>query len=318
MKKIKLEKLLDRVELKSKFNFKTFSGFALESIKAGEKRVAKIGYQFNIQDKVEPEIKLRLIQNTLDNFVYPEIMNRIEKGKLTSSFRLTKAHILLFTRHSKNKILLENEVMFNANCIWNEPDKVKIGQQVQASNIKKINKIFPRDNYHRNAAQIMIVKMTEGWQIAVDLVFDCNKVKERVNKAKRYLKSAENNLKEETWDPFINDVWSSTELLVQSILLIHYMGDYSVKQTHEQTLKLFKVHCDHENSPNEYFEHYKKMHSLRNPARYVTKMEKEFTIKPSDGKQYFDKTKEISEYVDNVLKVIDLNRQSDGGNYVQF
>ena len=47
-------------------------------------------------------------------------------------------------------------------------------------------------------------------------------------------------------------------------------------------------------------------------------MEKEFTIKPSDGKQYFDKTKEISEYVDNVLKVIDLNRQSDGGNYVQF
>ncbi len=317
-KKINLEKLLTRIELKSKFNFKTFTGFALESVNAGEKKVAKLGYQINIQDNIDIETKLRLIQNTLDNYVYPEIINRVERGQLKSTFRLTKAHVLLYTRHAKNKILLENEVMFNANCIWNEPDKIEIGKPVLGKEIKKLKKIFPRENYDTNAAQIMLVKMSYGWEIAVDLIFDRNKVKERINKSKRYFKSAENNLKDKNWDPFIDDIWTSTELAVQSILLIHYMGDYSVKQTHEQTLKLFKGHCEHNNSPKEFSKHYEKMHSLRNPARYVTNKEIEFKIELDEGEQYFQSTKKLLEYVENMLKIIDLNRKSDEKIMIQF
>lgn len=55
MPKIQLKKLLERVELKSKFNFETFTGFALKD--AGKGDMTKIGIQFNVNYDFDPELK---------------------------------------------------------------------------------------------------------------------------------------------------------------------------------------------------------------------------------------------------------------------
>ena len=86
MAKLDLKKFLDRVELKSKFNFESFTGFALED---SEKGTAKMGFQFNVNDSFESDLKNTLIQGILDNFVYPEIMHRVHNGKLLPSYKPT-------------------------------------------------------------------------------------------------------------------------------------------------------------------------------------------------------------------------------------
>jgi len=113
MARINLEKFLERAELKSKFNFKTFTCFSLESAEEGG--MTKLGIKLNENDNVDSELKNKIIQNTLEHYVYPEIMHRVYNHELKPTYKPYLVHILLNTQYSKNKILLGKETNFLAN-----------------------------------------------------------------------------------------------------------------------------------------------------------------------------------------------------------
>ena len=51
-----------------------------------------------------------MIFDILDNFVYPEVMRRVEKGLPSQNFRLYNVHLLMYADQTKNKILLNDKV----------------------------------------------------------------------------------------------------------------------------------------------------------------------------------------------------------------
>ena len=190
MTKLTLTNFLNRVELKSKIKFNTVTGFSLHGAEKGE--MVKIGFQFNIDNMLNMNPNM-LSQHMLDDFVYPEIMDRIARNKLEPTYRPTKAQILLNTNPTKNKVLLEHEVHFCVNCILKNQKIVKKNENIAFDRIQKITKIFPRPNFMPNSAHIMLLKFNSEWLIAMDLIYEKNKINSKMNSARDYLDSAQTN-----------------------------------------------------------------------------------------------------------------------------
>ncbi|MCH7590832.1 hypothetical protein IIB34_07330, partial [PVC group bacterium] len=199
-----LKKFLSRVELKSKFNFETFTGIALESAEAGSR--FKMAFQINVNNEDNMEMKSFIIQTMLDNLVYPEIMHRVQNSELPPTYKPFLVHILLNTQHSKNKVLLGKETNFNANYILKQDRELKFNEKIKFDEVEKITKIFPKENYMGNSAHIMLLKIKNEWIGAIDLVFDRLKIKTKMSHVKEYLNSAEDNLEGKRWAPFVNDI----------------------------------------------------------------------------------------------------------------
>ena len=315
MAKLKLDKLLERVELKSKFKFETFTGFALNSGTKGS--LGKIGIQINVSNP-DSNMQNIIIQNTLDNYVYPEIMSRVYNQELDSSYRPGLVHILLNSRSSKNKILLDKETNFRANYIPENDRIFENNERINFDEVKKITKIFPKENYMVNSAHIMLLKFKHRWLACVDLVFDRAKIKSKMRSAKEFLDTAEHALREKQWSPFVSSIWQATELAALSLLLFTFQGDFSTRQDHEETKKRFKSLCKNENVPAKFGNHYDDIYMLRKPAIYCQGINGDFTIKEERAKEFLAAAHEMLSFVNKTLEVIDQNRTPSGEQIMKF
>ena len=298
--------------------FESFMGFALTGAKKKGDMVV-IGFQFNIDDGLEEFRKTSMAQHVLDDFVYPEIFRRIKEGVIQPVFRVNKAHVLMYSDYSRNDVLLNDEVKIKSNVKF-APNKVfKKGDEVKQGDIVDVLGLYPNQKNDPNAAHIMLMKFDGNWKFAADMIFDREKVRKRFSSADSFLQSAQINLQKKLWNPFIDNLFSVTELTAQSILLLRHYGKYSLKQSHEKTFLLFKGYCDTGNMPIKFFEHYKKMYELRKKARYLQGVHgKRFTIKKSDAEKYLLTTKEMMNHTNILLKGIDFRRKPKDGEYIDL
>lgn len=317
MAKITLKNLMSRVDLKSEFNFETFTGIALDAIeKEGEGRM---GFQFNVKYNSDPEIMNVIIQNMLDNLAYPEIMHRVYSGKLSPTYKASLIHILLYTKHSKNKVLLGNETQFSANFILKQDRQIKNSEKINFNEVKEITKIFPKENYCGDAAHIMLVKFKNKWVGGIDLVFDRLKIKTKMNSAKDFLDTAQSCLEEEKWAPFISNIYRAYELGALSSLLFIYQGNYSTRQDHKETLKRFKGFCKNYHAPSEYSEYFEKISSEIKSANYGTGVVTEhYTFDRPLAEKYLSTGYGLIDFINKILENIDNNRKSSGKNSMEF
>ena len=316
MAKINLKKLLKRIELKSKFNFETFTGFALEEAEKGG--MTSLGIQFNESDNVDGELKNTLIQNILHDYVYPEILHRVYNHELNPTYKPNLVHILLNTQHSKNKILLGKEINFLANFTLKDDRPLNDKEPVNFDEIQKITKIFPRENYMGNSAHIMLLRYKSKWLAGIDLVFDRLKIKTKMKSARDFLDTADYDLKQKKWAPFVTNTWRATELMVQSFLLFRYQGDFSRNQDHETTKKLFKSFCDHGNAPSKFWNCYDKLFVMYKPASYGTGTKGDFKIEETMARELLDTAFEMLDFVNKTLDAIDKNRKSSNEKTIGF
>ena len=315
MVKLKLDRLLERVELTSKFEFETFTGFALSSATKGD--LAKIGIQLNVNNP-DSNMQSTIIQNILDNYVYPEIMSRVYNQKLDPSYRPGLVHILLNSRSSKNKILLDKETNFLVNFTLENDRVIEDSELINFDEVKKITKIFPKENYMSNSAHIMLLKFKHRWLACIDLVFDRAKIKSKMRSAKEFLDNAEHTLHEKQWSPFVDSIWRVTELAALSLLLFTFQGSFSTHQDHEETKKRFKSLCKNENIPTKFGNHYDDIYMLRNSAVYCQGINGDFKIKEERATEFLATAHEMLSFVNKTLKIIDQNRMPSGEKIMGF
>jgi len=292
---------------KKSIKFKSFFGFALNTANSGEE--VGVGFQFNVDDKFSTEAKLTMTQHALDDFVYPEIMRRIAKKQLDPNFRLQKAHILFYSIYSKNDVLLNDNVRIDAIMQLEKGKSFKSGESVMESDCKDILGLYPSKKNDPNAAHILLVKFKNKWYFAADLIYDREKVRKKFVSSHEFLKSVENNLEKQLWEPFIDNLFSVTELTIQSILLLRHYNEYSRRQSHKKTREIFEGYCKQGNLPMTFLEHYDTLLELRKKGRYQQGVHgKKFSIKKTDAKKYVTLTKQLIAYVESLLKTVDKNR----------
>lgn len=298
-----------------KSSFDSVTGFALSSANPGE--LVSIGFQINVSD-TNNEMTLTLTQGILDSVVYPEIINRALEKKLDPKFQVLRyAHLIMFSNPSKNKLLLNDDVQIRALVECVDGKSVQVNDPIKATDIEKILAMYPSKKTDPNAAHILLAKLKGKWHFASDLIYSKKRVKNLVLTSEKFLDSATIALEKQNWGPFIDNLFSVNELLVQSILLLRYYQEYSKKQSHDKTSTLFKVFCESGNAPIEFFENFDKLWKLRRPARYLEGTNgDEFVLESKKAKEFVDVTIKIFEYVKNLIKNIDLKSTPAHGHYI--
>ena len=289
---------------KKKLKFDSFFGFAIsEAKKKGD--LVRIAFQFNVKDDFPPESKLIMTQHILDDVVYPEIMNRVKEGSLEPNFRLQHAHLLLYSDPSRNEILLNKDCRMIAKMKAVKGKVFENNQPVKEKDVEEIIGIYPNYNNDPNAAHIMLSKFKGKWYFAANLIYDRIKVQSLFNTSQKFLKSVCTSLEEENWSPFVDNLFSVTELSIQSILRLRHYNGYSRKQSHTKTRELLKGYCETGNAPMTFLENYDKLWALRKKARYLQGTGgKEFTIEKEKARQMLSVTEEMISYTKSLLQVI--------------
>ena len=130
----------------------------MESGKSGD--TVKIVTSLNCRDPYPPERRLLLIQQDLDDLVYPEVIARARNGTLPNNFVLTKAHVLMYGDESRNEVLLNDEVRFLAHILTKDGKELRPGP-VTDDNISDVAGLYPSEKNDPNAAHIMLLRIKE-------------------------------------------------------------------------------------------------------------------------------------------------------------
>jgi len=293
-----------------KITFPTVGGFATEN--ASEKdTTVKIGFKINCKDNIL-DIKQKLITTFLDEYVYPSVFLRAKQNKLAQEFKLFKAHIIMSEDPDKTEILLNDNVRFFGivkltNKTRNRGDPILVGD------IEDVLGIYPSEKNDPNAAHIMLLKLMSNWLISIDLFYNKEKNRYKMENAKSFLKAANICLREKLYGPFIDNLYSSTELGIQSILFQRPMRNFLPKsQLHYKTSKLFEDYSKLGNLEVRYWENYKKLRELRLRGRYLRGVKKIFNLDLPTSNDLVKTTTEFLEFVESSLKKSDKSNIPSG------
>jgi HEPN domain-containing protein len=291
-------------------------GIAAENKEENATKV-DIRFRINCKDKFHLDAKTRMIHEFLENYVYPEIFIRVNNGVLGPNFKLNAAHFILFGNRLRNKILLNGKVRAMAHVKFKKKSIHKEGQGIVEDEIDDVLGLYPNTQVPEDAASVILFKCNGLWHVSVDLIFNRKRTRSRFETAKMFLDVAKYCLEKKIWNPLFDNLFSATELSIQSILLLHHHPTFSVKQTHDETKKLFFSHASHGNIDLKYSKHYTKLTDLRPQARYLQNIRSN-KLKVSDAQIMVSLTSELMEQVQKLLELVDLSKKPPSGEYISI
>jgi hypothetical protein len=258
-----------------------------------------------------------MIFDILDNYAYPEVMQRISSGKAPDDFRLQNVHLIMLADMSCNQILLNDEVRFITNIEFKDGVKYKENEGVEQGDINKVLGLYPTAKNDPNSAHVILFKCNGMWYCSFDLIYDRKRVETRFKLAKSFLNTASKCLQSNEPGVFADTLYSATELAIQSILLLHHNPRFSLNQTHDETRELFSNHARLGNIDGKYSRHYIKLDQLRKQGRYLNGTHgKAFSIKDSKARSLLQITDELVTRVAKLLDFIDLTKKPPDGHYI--
>ncbi len=213
----------------------------------------------------------------------------------------------LYADQTRNEILLNDKVRSVANT--------KFKQGLQGDKEDYLG-LFPSESNDKNAAHVILTKLNDMWFCAYDLIYDRKKVGSRFELAKSFLKVAIFCLQEKLCGPFVDNLYSATELAIQSILLLHHNSLFSLNQTHTDTRVLFSEHAELGNIDTKFSGHYTKLEELRDKGRYLNGTHgRTFSLDEVEADNVLKITKDLIDYVDELLEKVDLSKKPTIGEY---
>ena len=292
-------------------------GFAMNAANSGEK--VSVASQMNCKDGIDDAIKISIAQNILTDLIYPEIQTRVKNCEIDAGYKPYKIHLLMYSDETRNEILLNDDVRIKGLIKFSDGLKPTVGQIIKGEDIEEILGLYPNDGNDPNAAHIMIVRINNKWHFACDLIYDRERVRKRFDTAKEFLKVSEFCFKEKSWGPFCDNLFSATELTVQSILLMHHNPFFSTNQDHEKTRELFTAYAENGNIDAEFAKNHAKLWELRKQGRYLTGVHKtSFNMEDNYAQNLLNTTKRMIEETEKLFERVNFNRKTPIGDYVDF
>lgn len=294
-----------------KIKFPSLVGFAITGGKDGD--LVTIATWINCKDPFTPEAILHFAQTTLDDLVYPEVINRARHGILPVDFKLMNAHVLMYAE-SKNEVLLNDNVRFLANIIPVDGKEPKQMQPVTHEDIRDVLGLYPARNNDQNAAHIMLLRVKEKWYFASNFVYNIGLCKEKFAQSKAFYQTAQSSANSTLWVPVVDNLYSSVELAIQASLLITHRGEFSLPQNqkHRPTMVHLSAHSNAGNIDPKYKEHLANLNNLRMHGRYQRGTpNKKFELKDSEVKNLFNLSEELINHVDSILRSAENSRNSN-------
>lgn len=232
----------------------------------------------------------RLIEQTLKNWVNPELEKRKDGGQLPEGFKLKAAQVI-FSVGGSPLVRINSEVKVIVEAKFNRP--IKKGETIFNKDVEDICS-FRLIDEEKDFGHITIIRLTQGWFSGFSFIYDISKSKELYDVAAEFMKSAYADLKEKRYRPFVESALIAAENLAKA--RIYLLPDEEIRKakTHgvvhgkvnryARTNSIIKI--DQKDVFNELIR-------LRDKARYDPK----FSLKQESAEKMFEVLKGLSKEV---------------------
>jgi hypothetical protein len=173
------------------------------------------------------EFSDNLVNNFMQVFFTPEIEKRKREKTIDSNYELIAGQVIFFPDGTQPLVRLNNEISGNA--------KLKNVEIENGEEREVIDKITLNEKEFENCGHATFI-FTKDNLIHCSFDFHRNKaiVKDHLAAAKEFYKTAKYALKENLLNAFIDNAFSSMELLAKSELLLEPMSGLEKKANHNR------------------------------------------------------------------------------------
>ena len=231
------------------------------------------------------EFSRRLFEQFMDLYVAPEIKRRQQVGELDKSFSLRAAQIVFFPDGRKPQVRINSEVKAIGKVKLKPGISKKAGEDIFEHEVEGLEVINLTEEDDPDCGHATLVRIGNSWIIAFDFRYNKALSAKHIEAAKQFWKSAEFSFKQRNWAPFIDNLFSASELLAKSVLLSMPDPKFRKKTTHKAIQMKFNRFADLGNVQPVYRETFNKLSGLRDRARYL---KKDVTISEREASNLLD------------------------------
>lgn len=218
--------------------------------------------------KNEQLMAKRLIEQTLTNWVNPELEKRKSENKLSPNFKLKAAQVI-FSVGGTPLVRINNEVKAIVEAKLSRP--IKKGEAIFNKDIEDIRS-FRLVDEEKDFGHITVVRVTKGWFVGFSFIYDVSKSKELYDIGVEFMKSAYSDLQEKRYRPFVESLFVAVENLSKA--RIYLLPDQEIRKKRikhsvvKKKVEMFSktgdiIKIDHSNV-------FLELLKLRDQARYDT------------------------------------------------
>ena len=235
-------------------------------------------------------IAKRLVEQTLTNWVNPELERRKATGELKDSFVLKAAQII-FSVGGKNLVRINGEVKVIIEAKINRP--IKKGEEIFNKDVDDIRS-FRLVGEEKDFGHITIVHLTKGWFVGFSFIYDVSKSKKLYDIAIEFMKSAYSDLENKQYRPFVESALIAAENLAKA--RIYLIPDQEIRKAKTHGLVHGKVNSYAKTDSLikiSYKDGFNKLVKLRDKARYSP----HFSMNHNEAEIIFKSLKEMSKEI---------------------
>lgn len=219
--------------------------------------------------KKDESFQNNLFHQILNLYILPEIKIRQENGELSIPFRIDAAQIVFFPDNRKRIIRLNQEVKAVAEVVYKNGINKKKGEPVSKNELADIKRITLTNEDDPDCAHVFLMNIGEKWIIYFDFRYNKNLASNHIKRASEFIESAEFNFQNKHMGPFIDNLFSASELLAKSILLLAPDPKFRKKSSHYIIKDKFNRFVNLGNLELEYANILNKLVNLRPKGRYL-------------------------------------------------
>jgi hypothetical protein len=216
---------------------------------------------------MDEQLNEAVIKQAMDFWINPEIERRRAAGTLPEDFTLSAAQVI-FGDTEMPEVRVNEEV--KAAILVEANHDVTAGEEISAEDIAAYRDIILTED-DPNAGHITIVPHQGGWGLSFDFRRNAAHIGQHIERARQFLDTAAWARKEVKTGPFVDNLFSATELMAKGLLI--WMPDEKLLRgkSHGRLHERFNYERKMDNVDGRFAKLLNDLAGLRRPARYLTR-----------------------------------------------
>lgn len=221
------------------------------------------------EHELDEEFGRKVFEQFMDLFVTPEVKRQQKTGELDTPLDLHAAQIIFFPDGRKPQVRINSEVRAFGKIKLKSGISKKAGDPIFEHELEGLGEINLTEEDDPDCGHATLLQIVGRWTIAFDFRYNKALSTKHIETAEQFYDSAEFSFNQNNWSPFIDNLFSATELLAKSTLLLMPDPKFRKKATHRAIQIRYNRFADIGNVEPIYRETFNKLSGLRDRARYL-------------------------------------------------
>lgn len=211
-------------------------------------------------------------RNLLDQLMNIYIIPELRKRELAQSFSVHVAQIIFFPDRRPPEVRINEEVKAIAKVKLKPGIRKQKNEPIYENEIENLSKISLTKDDDSDCAHVTLLRIGEEWTIEFDFRYNKDLALRHIRTAKQFYEVAQFSYEKKFWSPFVDNLFSSCELVARATLLLFWDPRYPMfrkKATHN----LIRFRYDRFSKwgwvPSEHRTTLNKLSGFRSSARYL-------------------------------------------------